>query len=216
MAPRRPLPRYLVCALLAWAGAGRAGAQLAASSPFVPVQGANPEAPTANAPLEFRAVADAGDGIKFRLVETGPKKSGTWVRLNERDSDLGVLAKQYDSGGEMLTVEYQGRTLTLPLHEAKVTSGGVAVPNLAMMPAVNPQPVIGAGVVMAPPSVSPTTQSQLDAIAADVARRRALREQAAPPGGMGVPPAIQPRPQGVPGQNQNGPRGGRGRSTQAQ
>jgi hypothetical protein len=203
---RPRFPRHLVFILIAVAGAGRAGAQLAAASPFLPVPTTTGTAtPTMGAPLEFRGLADTVDGVKFRVVDTGPKKSGTWVRLNERDPDLGVIAKKYDAAGEMLTVEYQGRTLTLALHEAKVTSGGVAVPNMPMVQAVNPQPFTGSNIVIGPPNPVPTNQNQLDAIAADVARRRALREQAAQPAGQGV--VIAPQLNQQPPQNQNGPRG---------
>jgi hypothetical protein len=202
---RSRIPRHLAAVLIAVAGAGRAGAQLAAVSPFMPVPTtAGAATATMGAPLEFRGLAGTADGVKFRVVDMGPKKNGAWVRLNERDPDLGVLAKQYDAAGEMLTVEYQGRTLTLALHEARVTSGGGAVPTVAFVPPVNPPAAAGAVVVMGAAN-APASQNQLDAIAADVARRRALREQAVPPAGQGVgvaPQPNQPRPQ-----TQNNPRG---------
>ena len=202
MSVRPRFPRHLLFALIAVGGAGRAGAQLAAVSPFMPVQTtAGAASATMGAPLEFRGLAATSDGVKFRVVDMGPKKNGTWVRLNERDPDLGVIAKQYDAAGEMLTVEYQGRTLTLALHEAKVTSGGVAVPVVPYVQAANPPPA-ASGVVVMGGATAPANQNQLDAIAADVARRRQLREQAAQQTGQGavIAPLIQPP-------NQNGPRG---------
>ncbi len=203
---RPRFPRHLVCILIAVADTGRAAAQLAAASPFLPVPTtAGAATATMGAPLEFRGVADTVDGVKFRVVDTGPKKSGAWVRLNERDPDLGVIAKQYDAASEMLTVEHQGRTLTLALHEAKVTSGGVVPPNIPFAQTANPPPAAGGVVVMGAANVAPANQNQLDAIAADVARRRALREQAAQPAGQGG--VVAPQLNQQPPQNQNGPRG---------
>jgi hypothetical protein len=201
-----------------WLTVGRARAQLTTSSPFLPVKSTDAATPTSGAPLEFRAVTDMGNGLNFRVIDMGPKRNGTWARLNERDPDLGVIAKQYDAANEMLTVEYQGRTLTLPLHQAKVTSSGTA-PNIPLggipMPA-GIQPVVALNTTPA------QEQQRLEAVAAEVARRRQLREQAAPPVIQGVPvapPVIQQTPQTfqqnpaatVPGQR--GQRGGaRGRS----
>jgi hypothetical protein len=202
-----------------WLAVVRADAQLTTSSPFLPVKSTDAATPTAGAPLEFRGVTDMGNGLNFRVVDTGPKKGGAWVRLNERDPELGVVAKQYDAANEMLTVDYQGRTLTLAMHQAKVTSSGNA-PNIPLggipMPAGIPPPAVALNTTPA------QEQQRLEAVAAEVARRRQLREQAAVPVTQGVPvapPVIQQTPQTfqqnpattVPGQRvQRG--GARGRS----
>ena len=216
---RSKIFRSFVIISLWWLAVVRADAQLTTSSPFLPVKSTDAATPTAGAPLDFRGVTDMGGGMTFRLVDTGPKKNGAWVRLNERDSELGVLAKQYDAANEMLTVEYQGRTLTLAMHQAKVTSSGTA-PNIPlggipMPPGITP-PVVALNTTPA------QEQQRLEAVAAEVARRRQLREQAAQPVAQGVPvapPVIQQTPQNfqqnptitVPGQR--GQRGGaRGRS----
>ena len=202
--------RALVIVGLAWLMVARAHAQLATSSPFLPVKSVDSATPTAGAPLEFRGVTDMGSGLNFRVVDMGPRRNGTWARLNERDPELGVVAKQYDAASEMLTVEYQGRTLTLPLHQAKVTSSGTA-PNIPMggipMPAaVNPGVTINA--------TPAQEQQRLEAVAAEVARRRQLREQAAQQVGPGAPVAPQVMPpqnfQQNPNNANTGPRGGRG------
>jgi hypothetical protein len=194
----------------------RADAQLTTSSPFLPLKATDAAAPTAGAPLELRGVTDLGDGMNFRLVDTGPKKNGAWVRLNERDSDLGVLAKQYDAASEMLTVEYQGRILTLAMHQAKVASSGAA-PNIPMGGIPMPMGIPPVAAVNATPVQE---QQRLEAVAAEVARRRQLREQAAQQVGQGVPapspitqqmlPDPRQRPQQFQQNSNPGPRGQRG------
>lgn len=184
-------------ALVAASGAlARLGAQVAAKSPFVPA--ATPGAaagPTAGAPLEFRGYLEAGQGVHYRLYDPA-KKAGTWVRLNERNADFDVVAKTHDDAQKTLTIEHRGRTLTLAMRESKVVSSGQAA---AMVPPAQPMPM-----PVAQPNVStavtqsvvlnPTPadeQRRLEAVAAEVARRRALREQAAQqlgPGNQPVPP----------------------------
>src|SRR5690349_20188737 len=93
-----PLPsfRRTALAIVALAGAARAGAQQASSSPFMPVQQAGAAgAPTPGAPLEFRGVMEDSDGVKFRIVDPA-KKSGAWVKLNEREPSLDFVVKQHE------------------------------------------------------------------------------------------------------------------------
>ena len=122
------------------------------------------------------------------------------------------MVKQYDANHDTAIVEYHGQTLTLAEHEAKVTSSGMA-PNIAM--SAMPMPVgVTAPVAL---NVTPAQEQQrLEAVAAEVARRRALREQAVQPNGQVIPmtpPILQPvqpaRPQGFQ-QNPNAARGQRG------
>lgn len=129
---------------------------------------------TANAPLEYRGVAELPGGAAFRVVDPA-RKTGVWVKLNELDPELGVVVKQHDAEHETVVVEYQGRTLTLPLHQSKVASAGAAMPNPANL--VMPPPAALAPTPAAPPALA-AQQAQLDAVAAAVAQRRALREQA--------------------------------------
>src|SRR5687768_15790329 len=87
-------PLYLVVAGFALCAAGRASAQLASKSPFLPPQGAA-SAPTTSAPLQFVGYLDTRDGRLFRLHDPA-KKASTWVKLNEKHPDFDVLAKQHD------------------------------------------------------------------------------------------------------------------------
>lgn len=202
MFPRLSSLRPLVAAGLAFAAAGEAAAQLAAKSPFMPPAATATNAPTAGAPLEFRGYIETAEGVQFRVFDPA-KKMGTWVKLNERNTDLEILAKKYDSASKTLVIEHQGRTLTLAEKEAKVVSSGTAA-QMAPPPPQTPPPSNVPAAVTQAVVLNPTPadeQRRLEAVAAEVARRRAMREQAtqqisqgAPPPNL-PPPAMQPQPQ---------------------
>jgi hypothetical protein len=196
--------------LLALLGAGLAAgveirAQLAAKSPFMAVPAAAGTAPAENTPLEFRGFMETAGGVQYRLYDPA-KKSGIWVKLNERNADFGVVAKQHDSVKEALTIEFQGKTLTLPVRKAKVVSSGNAAQ--AVPPAAAPAPSNVPAAVTQAVVLNPTPadeQRRLDAVAAEVARRRALREQAAQQQGRsgpapGAAAQVMPLPSPNPGE----------------
>ena len=187
----RPLSLRVAAAVLA-AGlcAGRVGAQLASVSPFLPAQGAGAATPTAGAPLEFRGSMEDHDGIKLRIVDPA-RKTGWWVRVNERNPDADFTVKQYDPDHDTVVTEQQGRTFTLALRESKVVSSGAAGQGLAMPPPGMPQNMPPA--IINSVAVNPTPaqeQARLEAVAAEVARRRALREQASQQVNQGQAAAI--------------------------
>jgi hypothetical protein len=166
-------------------------------SPFTPPAAAAPAAapaPAAGGGLEYRGNIDLGDGVQFRLFDPS-KKTGVWVRLNQRNEEFDVVARNYDDEQKALTVEQQGRSLTLPMRVAKVVSGGappqmpsgVTAPG-APAPAINVAPAVTQSVVVNPTPAD--EQRRLEAVAAEVARRRALREQAA----QQVNPTVVPLP----------------------
>lgn len=199
------------------AGVVRAEGQLASKSPFMPPQAAG-NTPTAGAPLEYRGYIETGEGVQYRLYDPA-RKLGSWVKLNERNAELDVLAKQYDTGQRTLTIEHQGKTLTLAEREAKVVSSGSAqqaVPPPMPQPA-NVAPAVTQSVVLNPTPAD--EQRRLEAVAAEVARRRALREQATQQMNQGqtpqvaVPqpsmqPQVQPPNRPVPQQARGSSRGG--------
>ena len=181
--------------------AGTAGAQPASSSPFLPPSAATVAAPTAGAPIEFRGIMETGEGMRFRLYDP-VRKSGAWVKLNERDTTLDVVVKQFNAtpDSETLVVEHQGRTLTLAQRVSKVVSSGSAVQNMAPPPVMtNVPPAVTQSVVVNP---TPADEARrLEAVASEVARRRALREQASQQMGQSQPmPAPQPQVQPQPAQ----------------
>jgi hypothetical protein len=194
----------LVSVLLA--GATHAGAQLAAKSPFLPMQGAGGAAPTAGAPLEYRGTMQTAQGIKARIVDPA-HRAGAWLLVNERDPSFDFVVKQIDTERDTVTVEYQGQTITLAQHLAKVASAGapqnfaVGAPN----PAANMPPAITQSVVVNPTPAD--EQRRLEAVAAEVARRRQLREQAAQQVNQGVslaPQVIQQQQAPNPAQQNTG------------
>ncbi len=198
MCPKLPhLWRYAAIVFAALA-AGRAHGELAKTSPFLPPQAANASGPTAGAPLEFRGTIQTAAGTLFRVHDPA-RKTGIWLKLNERDSTLDVLAKQHDSNQNTLTVEYQGKTITLAGRESKIVSSGNAAQPMPLPPPMA-QPVVGPAVtqsVVVNPSPA-DEQRRLEAVAAEVARRRALREQASQQIGQGGTPMIVPgQPQAI-------------------
>jgi hypothetical protein len=213
-----PAPaQYLVRIAFAAVGwmANSARAELAASSPFLPPKAPNSTAPTAGAPLEYGGYLDTPTGERLYRIKDPARKTSEWVKLNERSPGLDLTAKQYDDGQNTLVVEFQGRTLTLAERESKIISSGnlppvpVPSPNAAnQMPAAVTQAVV----------VNPTPadeQRRLEAVATEVARRRALREQSAQQINQVPPPPVAPANQrnfqpGGQGQNPQNPQRGRG------
>lgn len=223
MSHRLLLHSLVPLAALVLAGAAPAQAQLAAKSPFTSANAPDAASPTANAPLEFRGYMETSEGVQFRIYDPA-KKTGIWVKANERNSEFGLTVKEHDLDKETLTVEHQGKPLTLSQRKSKVVSSGSAA--LAMPPAAvaaatpNVLPAVTQAVVLNPTPAD--EQRRLDAVAAEVARRRALRQQAeqqSTPGAAPQPtmaPGVQPagnfqpaplptvQPQGGPG-NVRGP-----------
>lgn len=209
MFPRPTLFCRVMIASFALTAVGRAAeGQLASRSPFLPPQSAGSAAPTQSAPLEFGGYIDTpGEGRLYRITVKdkdaarrvgGAPSNGAWVKLNERNPELDVTIKQHDESQKpaTLTIEHQGKTITLAEKESKVVSGGAAA--AAMPPPLQP-PLPPVAVQNVPSAVTqsvvvnPTPQDEqkrLEAVAAEVARRRALREQAAP----GATPAAVPQP----------------------
>lgn len=196
MTPRTLSSTCLVLASLAAVSVMRA--QSGAISPFMPPAAANTAAPTQGAPIEFRGYMEGSEGVRFWVYDPS-RKSGSWVKLNERDSKLDVVAKQFDGtpDSESLVVEYQGRTMKLAQRQGKVVSSGAAMTNMAPpipQPVANVPPAVTQAVVVNP---TPADEARrLDAVAQEVARRRALREQAAQ--GMNQPAPVAPAPQQPP------------------
>ena len=151
-------------------------------------------APGAAAPsaLEFRGTfVDRGERF-FSLVDPATRKA-EWVGLNEPGRPFTV--KSFDTERETVAVEFQGRTLDLKLHSARVVA-------LAPQPAA---PVPPAGTLLPPGAAQPrpavaagTSEAQrLAQVAEEIRRRRALRQQAQPSGPVQIPGAQPPptRPQ---------------------
>lgn len=140
-------------------------------SPFLPPASANaPAAATTDAPLELRGIMADGDDYMFSVFDSA-KKTSAWSRLNE--TGRGFVVKSFDAAHDTVTVENQGRTLTLALKAAKVASA----PAVSFHPQQQQPTPVGGPVVLNPTPAD--EQRRLEAVAAEVRRRRALREQAA-------------------------------------
>jgi hypothetical protein len=216
--------RRLAVAGVCLLGGMRAHAQLAANSPFLPPTNTAVAAPTQNGPIEYRGFIETPAGALYRISDQ--QKKGYWIKLNEKSPDTGVLAKKYDADRRTLVIEHEGRTVTLEERVSKIVSSGPAAQVMAQQPMPMPNAGMSPAVtqtVVANPSPA-EEQKRLEAVAAEVARRRALREQASTQLNQGVTPVItvpqvqpaQQRPQQA-GQNNvqnnqqgNGRRGGQG------
>lgn len=206
MSPR--IPRRVFAALLLLGGALPATAQLSGNSPFMPPQAAAAPGPTQNAPLEYAGYFSTPEGRMFR-VKDAQTKAGVFLKINERDEGLKVTVKQFDESANTLTVEQDGRTLTLEERKSKIVSAGNAAsmpPPMPMPTMTNVAPAVTQSVVVNPTPAD--EQKRLEAVAAEVARRRALREQAQaqmPQNPQMAVPQTMPPPQALP---QNGPGAG--------
>jgi hypothetical protein len=166
--------RLFAVTALAFAGGLARGADGSPGpSPFLPPEGADAAAPTADATLELRGVVDDNGQMLFSIYDS-TRHTSDWVHLTE--TGHGFVVKSYDAARDTVAVDYQGRTLTLALHTAKVASAPVPQPaSLVSPPPPAPQPV-GGPVVLNPTPAD--EKRRLEAIAAEVNRRRMLRQQA--------------------------------------
>lgn len=190
MFPRISLSQFVLAGVALFAFDSARG-QLASKSPFMSPQAAA-NAPTASAPLQFVGYLDTRDGRLFRIHDPA-RKASAWVKLNEKHPDFDVTVKQHDDGQKTLTVEHQGKTLTLAQREPKIVSSGSpaqAAPPPTITPAApaNVPPAVTQAVVLNPTPAD--EQRRLEAVAAEVARRRALREQATQQINQGQTPQV--------------------------
>ncbi len=157
----------LLCCL-ALGREARAANALAPTSPFLPPSAVGAAA-TENTPLELRGILVDEGGYRFSVFDP-VRHTGTWARLNETGHDF--VIKAYDTTRDLITLDYQGRILTVSLRTAKVT---------AVAPA-GPGPTAGGSGLNGPAVLNPTPADEVarfNRVKEEIARRRALREQAA-------------------------------------
>lgn len=167
--PQMKRPVSLMACVIA--AASLATAETAAKrSPFLPPETpAGPPPATEPTSLEFRGVLVMEGRQQFNFFEPA-KRLSTWVRLNEPGA--AVIVKSYDARADTVVVEFGGQSLTLALQKVKISAAPVPV---AVAPAPN-APATPPPVVLNP---TPADEAKrLDAIAAEVRRRRLLRQQA--------------------------------------
>lgn len=172
---RRRLLAALAVLMPAVATVASAASSLAGPSPFAPPATATEAAaPTPDATLELRGIMASGDSYMFSIYDS-TKRISTWLGLNEIGREF--VVRSYDDARDTVTVDHAGRTLTLALKTAKVAAAPVVAPSAANFapPPPAPQP-IGGPVVLNPTPAD--EQRRLEAIAAEVNRRRMIRQQA--------------------------------------
>ncbi len=152
---------------------------LITNSPFA-ASGPTYASAAVNAPLEFRGTFVASGERFFSILDTATRRA-EWVGLNEAGQLFTV--KRYDAANEAISVEFQGRSLELKLHSARVASLPVSAPP----PVVNNAQSAGRPAAVGAPTG--TEAQRLAQVAEEIRRRRALRQQASQPGQLQNPPA---------------------------
>ena len=158
---------------------------LVKNSPFMPGDQAGAVvAPTENAAVEFRGMIATDAGVLFGLYDR-TRQTGAWVRKEDAGADF--VVHSYDSANDLVSVDYHGQRFNLTLSSSKI---GMAAPSALPAPGVvgPPMPDGTSGVARV------DDQHRLESIAAEVRRRRALRQGAA----AGAS-AVQPTPDAAAG-----------------
>lgn len=158
--------------------------ELVKDSPFLPKGADAIVTPTENAVVEFRGMIATKEGLLFGLYDR-TKQTGSWVRQGDKSTDF--VVNSYDAGSDTLSFEYQGQKFNLTLASSRVSTAAPSAP-------ATPPPA-GPGVVVAAPNSRVDDQRKLESIAAEVRRRRALRQGAAAGAAAGTPaPASGTKP----------------------
>ncbi len=157
--------------------------RLVANSPFAPA--GTPGQSGSALPLEFRGVfMDQGEYF-FSLFNPATKAS-VWVGLNEAGQEFTV--RSYDDGAQTIVADFKGRSLTLSLSKA---------PTVAAAPAVPVPPTVVGAVAPTPAAAAASSSAEakrLADLAAEIRRRRALRQQTVPPPGLAAPAPASRQP----------------------
>ncbi len=177
-----PFPRRVIRFALGVIGGGgmialASGAEPLARSPFLPP----PTGPVAevavteNAPLQFCGVIGEGEDAIYNVFNPAKRRS-QWVKVGQETETFTL--RSFDADAETVVVAQGGQVMTLRLQAAQAASGPGA--------SVGPLPIAGAGngqqnALTASVKVNPTPADEarrLEAVAAEVRRRRALRQAA--------------------------------------
>ena len=183
----------VVAAALTVAVTPAARAGVSTESPFAP-RGFGPGGAASNSPIELRGITSDDQGMRFAIYDPA-KKEGAWVRVDEKGQPY--VVRSYDAGHNQIVVDYQGRSQTLALAEPKFGPSktvpmmipGMAPQSQANLPPrpdkatdragyeqwkqLRQQQQQGQSQQQAQPS--PAENARLDAIRAEIARRRAGR-----------------------------------------
>jgi hypothetical protein len=155
-----------------------AQSKLLSESPFEPRRG--PVTTVPEVPFEYVGFVETAEGFQFRLRQrTG--KAAAFTQLDVPNDELGAIARSFDLVARTLTIEHQGRLLTLAERKAKVRPSIELSPRRhgprTIAPAATMPPRVTDAVVFQP---TPAQEAvRLEAVAAELKRRREERERAA-------------------------------------
>ena len=142
------------------------------NSPFGTLKSGGPGSNGANEPFEFRSVMEENNNKYFSIYETATRRSN-WVELN--DPLNGFSIKSYDAGKQTITVDYQGKAMTLAIKQAPAVAQVYQAPS----PQVGPVPVMqnpgNPSVQAGPVMQTAIDQQRIQQIQEEIRRRRALR-----------------------------------------
>jgi hypothetical protein len=125
---------------------------------------------TENPPLELRGIVGEGPGRLFNIYNPATKQSA-WVTLNQTGQNFQV--RSFDEGADTVSLDYAGKAVVLKLAQAKITPMAEVRPqpqNTGPIP-INVQPAV------LPRQPTAEQQRALENVAAEVERRRQLRNQ---------------------------------------
>lgn len=156
--------------------------RLAENSPFLPPTRVQAPVVTENPPLELRGIVGQGEERLFNIYNPASKQSA-WVPLNQATGQNYQL-RTYDERAQTVSLDHGGRPIVLKLAQSKISPLTEARPQSAPAPVgavggINIQPAV------LPRPTTPDQQRALENVAAEVERRRQLRNQMTQPPAAG-------------------------------
>jgi hypothetical protein len=154
---------------------------LVRDSPFLPGTGVvRSVASGENGPLELRSVVFEQGEFLFSVYDQGTRES-KWVRLGQQD--LPFVARSFNQEQDILTVDYQGRTLALELQPAHIAdqppAGSQPAPpplpsagETARQGGVRPSDSASSNPAPPPAALKPEESQRLQEMADEIRRRR--------------------------------------------
>jgi hypothetical protein len=171
--PRHSSRSFLLAGLLGLTALISTGVADAPRSPFSRPKVDGPAAAAPEQEQELQFIGTFGDGAAKRFcIYNIPKNRSQWLTVGQTGSD-DLVVDSFDSAEKVVQVRFGSRSLTLPLQSARITA--VARPAVGV-PATAPGSSLTNTV-----KVNPTPadeRARLEAVAAEVRRRRALRQSA--------------------------------------
>lgn len=122
------------------------------------------------------------EGTSYSIFDASSQKA-RWLRVGEGES---FRVKNYDTDNNQLEIEQNGKTVKLSLKRSTIQAGP-AVANLAAPPTGGQPGNRPPGSPDVRRANAPADAQRLEAVAAEVRRRRALRNAAANPGATPAP-----------------------------